>query len=137
MDVTCTFEDADVCCVLTNQDHIPIRPGVRDESNQLQIEFHDSRYYMASQLYTASNVNKGLIIPGQVAADFHESFVNQLKNVIAATRGTESLMVSGEAGLASLRAIESCYSQGAMLDMPWFSELEILRSQQIKNRRPR
>jgi predicted dehydrogenase len=108
-----------------------------DESNQLQIEFHDSRYYMASQLHTASNLNKGLIIPGQVAADFHESFVNQIKNVIAATRGTESLMVSGEAGLASLRAIESCYSQRAMLDMPWFSELEILRSQQIKNRRPR
>ena len=108
-----------------------------DEPNQFQIEFHDSRYYMAGQLHTTSNLNKSLIIPGPIAADFHQCFVNQIKNVLSAIRGTESLMVPGEAGLASLRAIESCYSQRAMLDMPWFSKLEILRSQQIKDRQPR
>jgi predicted dehydrogenase len=108
-----------------------------DESNQLQIEFHDSQYYMAGQLRTVSNLNRGLIIPGQVAGDFHQCFVSQIKNVMAAICGTESLMVPGEAGLASLRAIESCYSQRTMLDMPWFSELEILRSQRIKDRQPR
>jgi predicted dehydrogenase len=108
-----------------------------DEPNQLQIGFHDSRYYMAGQLHTTSNLNKDFIIPGQVAADFHQCFVNQIKNVISAMCGTESLMVPGEAGLASLRVIESCYSQRTMLDMPWFSELEILRSQRIKDRQPR
>ena len=108
-----------------------------DESNQLQIGFHDSSYYMASQLHTTSSLNQGLIIPGPVAADFHQCFVNQIKNVIAAIRGTESLMVPGEAGLASLRAIEYCYSQRALMDMPWFGELEILRAQQIKDRQLR
>ena len=108
-----------------------------NESNQLRIEFRDSRYYVTGQLHTNSDVKKGLTISGHVAGDFHQCFVGQIKNVIAATRGLESLMVSGEAGLASLRAIESCYSQRAMLELPWFSELEALRAQHIKNRQPR
>jgi predicted dehydrogenase len=105
-----------------------------DESNQVQIGFQDSNYYMASQSHTAGRLDEGLIVHGPVTADFHQCFVNQIKNVIAAIRGTESLMVPGEAGLASLRAIEYCYSQRALMDIPWFGELEILRAQQIKDR---
>ena len=108
-----------------------------DESNQLQIGFHDSSYYLEGQLHTTSRLNTGPINSGPVAADFHGCFINQIKNVVAAIRKTESLFVPGKAGLASLRAIEDCYSQRALMDMSWFGELEILRAHQIKDRQLR
>jgi predicted dehydrogenase len=107
-----------------------------DESNQLRIGFHDSPYSLESQLHQVKNMDNGLIVPGAVAADFHQCFVNQIKNVVAAIRGMEPLMVPGEAGLASLGAIERCYSQRALMNMPWFSEPELLRAQQIRDRQP-
>ena len=108
-----------------------------DESNQLQIRLQDSSYYVAGSCILLSSLDTDLIIPGPLAADFHQSFVNQMKNVIAAIRGTESLVVPGEAGLAGLKAIEYCYSQRVLMDMPWFEELEILRAQQIKDKQLR
>jgi predicted dehydrogenase len=108
-----------------------------DESNQLQLGLQDSSYYVAGELHTTSSLNTDLIIPGPLAADFHQSFINQMKNMIAAIRGTESLAVPGEAGLVGLKAIEYCYSQRVLMDMPWFEELEILRAQQIKDKQLR
>ncbi|HSL46405.1 MAG TPA: hypothetical protein VK897_23425, partial [Anaerolineales bacterium] len=84
-----------------------------------------------------SQTEKGLMTPAPVAADFHQCFLNQLQNVIAAVHGTEPLLVPGEAGLASLEAIESCYSQRALMDMPWLGELEMLRARQIMDMQPR
>ena len=104
-----------------------------DETNQLQIGFRDSNYYMASQLHDTMNMENGIIAPGPVAADFHKCFVNQLHNVTAAIRGTESLRIPGEAGLASLAGIENCYSQRTLIDMPWLDKHEILRAQEMKD----
>ena len=108
-----------------------------DESNQLRIGLHDSCYSLESQLHHVKSMDKGLIAPGPIASDFHQCFVEQIKNVIGAIRGTESLMVSGEAGLVSLRAIETCYSKRALMQMPWFGNSEILRAQQVKDERLR
>jgi predicted dehydrogenase len=108
-----------------------------DETSQLRIGFDDSRYSLESQLHHVKSMENGLIIPGAMGADFHESFVNQLQNVIAAVRGTEPLMVTGKAGLASLRAIETCYAQRRLLDMPWLSLQETLYALQIKDRQLR
>lgn len=108
-----------------------------DESNQIQIELYDSSYYVPGKLHTTGSLNMDVITPRPFAADFHQCFMNQMKNVIAAIRGTESLAVPGEAGLASLRAIESCYSQRVLMDMPWLGELEILRAQRIKDKQLR
>jgi predicted dehydrogenase len=105
-----------------------------DEANLLQIGFHDSSYYLAGQLHTTHGLNKGLIVPGPLAAEFHQAFTNQIKNMIAALRGTERLSVPGEEGLMSLRAIEYCYSQRALMDMPWLGEREILHARQIKDK---
>lgn len=105
-----------------------------DEANQLQIGFQESNYCMVGQLYTRNNTDdEGLSVPGTLAADFHQAFANQLQNVIAAVRGTESLLIPGESGLASLKAMEHCYSQRTLMAMPWLSEQEILAAQQIKD----
>jgi len=105
-----------------------------DEASQLRIGVPNSSYALVSQLQHVKNMENGLIVPGAMGADFHESFVNQLRNVIAAVRGTETLMVTGEAGLASLKAIETCYSQRRLMDMPWLSSRETLHARQIKDR---
>jgi predicted dehydrogenase len=106
-----------------------------DESNQLQIGLQDSSYYMVGQLPNMRKIDKGLISSGPLAADFHQSFANQLQNVIAAVRGTESLLVPGEAGIASLKAIEHCYSQRVLMNMPWLGEQEVVRVRQIMDMR--
>jgi predicted dehydrogenase len=108
-----------------------------DETNQLRIGVPDSRYSLVSQLHHTKSMENGLIVPGAIGADFHESFINQLQNVIAAVHGTEPLTVTGEAGLASLKAIETCYSQRRLLDMPWLGTRENLHAQQITNRQRR
>jgi predicted dehydrogenase len=105
-----------------------------DETNQLQIRLRDSKYYMASQLHTMnSSMVQDLMVHGPVAADFLQCFDNQLQNVIAAVRGTESLLVPGEAGLASLKAIDNCYSQRVLMDMPWLSAEEVVRAREVKD----
>lgn len=103
-----------------------------DEANQVQVGLRDSKYYMAGQLHTGSSMDTGRIAPGPVAADFHQSFVSQLQNVIGAIRGSESLLVPGEAALASLKAIDDCYSQRGLMDMPWLGKQEVARIQQIR-----
>lgn len=108
-----------------------------DETNQLRLGVPDSRYSLVSQLHHVKSMQNGLIIPGPIGADFHASFVDQLKNVIAAVRGTEPLTVTGEAGLASLKAIETCYFQRRLLDMPWLGTRENLHAQQNKDRQLR
>ena len=108
-----------------------------DESNQLQLGFHDSNYSIASQLHLRKSMDNGLIVPGPVAADFHQSFTNQLQNMIAAVRGTESLIVPGEAALSSLRSIDTCYSQRTLMNMPWLGEQEIVHALRMKDIQPR
>jgi predicted dehydrogenase len=104
-----------------------------DETNQLQIGLRNSNYYMESQLRDTIHMVNGITAPGPVAADFHQCFVDQLHNVIAAIGGTESLRIPGEAGIASLAAIENCYSQRALMDMPWLDKHETLRAQEMKD----
>ena len=108
-----------------------------DETSRLRMGFDESRYALESQLHHVKSMENGLIIPGAMGADFHESFGNQLGNVIAAVRGAEPLMVTGEAALTSLKAIETCYSQRRLLEMPWLSASEIIHAQQIKDRQLR
>lgn len=99
-----------------------------DETNKLQIRFNDSNYDLDGQLRQLKDSN--LFTSGPVAAEFDQCFLDQLKNVIAAIRGTESLVVSGESGLLSLNAIEHCYSNRRLMDMPWLAEQNNLLAMQ-------
>ena len=104
-----------------------------DETNQLKIGFPDLGYSLDGRIHNTSSMEKGLIFHGPVAADFHQCFVNQLKNMIAAIHGREPLAVPGQEGLLSLKAIDDCYSHRLVMDMPWLGEQEILRARQIKD----
>lgn len=99
-----------------------------DETNKLQIHFKDATYDLDGQLRQLKDNN--IFMSGPVAAEFDQCFLDQLKNVIAAIRGTEHLAVSGESGLCSLKAIDHCYSNRKLMDMPWLAEQATLLATQ-------
>jgi predicted dehydrogenase len=65
------------------------------------------------------------------AATYHQSFVKQLLNFVAASSGSEPLLVPGEEGIRSLLLIEKCYAAKKLMAMPWLSESESLRAREL------
>ena len=104
-----------------------------DETNKIRVEFFDTGYYLDADLRRMSRNGKNLIAPGPIAEDFHECFVNQLKNFIAAIHGTEELALPAEEGLRSLRMIDECYSHRSLIKMPWLGEQEVMRARQLQD----
>jgi predicted dehydrogenase/nucleoside-diphosphate-sugar epimerase len=51
--------------------------------------------------------------------DFAASFLAQLRNVVAAVEGTESLAVDPRDALEGMRLIERCYRGRSLMAMPW------------------
>jgi predicted dehydrogenase len=65
------------------------------------------------------------------SATFQRSFVGQIENVVAAMRGEQPLLVSGEEALPSLRLIAACYQQRSLLPMPWLGAAELARAREL------
>ena len=65
------------------------------------------------------------------AATYHQSFVNQILNFVYSAHGMESVHVSGNEGIRSLRLIEACYESRQLLPMPWLSDTEACRALQL------
>jgi hypothetical protein len=98
-----------------------------DETNKLQIHFHDSNFGLDGQLLDIKAMDNRFTL-GAGAAEFDQCFLNQLQNVMEAIHGAEGLVVPGESGLRSLKAIDTCYSNRKLMDMPWLAEEANLRA---------
>lgn len=92
-----------------------------DETTRLRLALPKTAYYLDSELRHWNPNGWHATAPGQRAEDFHECFVNQLKNVIAAIRGETPLVVAAEEGLRSLKVLETCYDGRSLMDMPWLA----------------
>lgn len=103
-----------------------------DETNKIQMEFTKTLYSLDSELHKLSRNGTSHVAPGPLAEDFHESFVSQLKNVIAAVRGKQVLAIPAGEGLRSLRVIDACYSHRSLMNMPWLGEQEAARARQLQ-----
>lgn len=64
-------------------------------------------------------------------SNFEQSFLGQLRNVMAALRGTEELAVPAAEGIASIELIEQCYRQRSLMALPWLDEREIARGREL------
>ena len=53
-----------------------------------------------------------------------QSFIEQIRNVVAAMQGRELLRVTGAEGIRSLRLIERCYANRRLMPMPWLTPSE-------------
>jgi len=59
---------------------------------------------------------------------YYEAIYYQLVQVLRAVRYGEAVPVDGEQGLASVRAIDTCYRQAAPLRLPWLAAAEQARA---------
>lgn len=70
---------------------------------------------------------------GPAVPGYYDCFAAQLRNVVAAIRGDETLCVPGTEARKSVALIEKCYRNRTLLEMPWFDETEIQRAQELAN----
>lgn len=100
------------------------------EADKVQIGLHSSSFALNAQLHNQIS-SHALPAVGTQSAGYHLSFVEQLRNAVAAARGEQEVLVSGEQGIQSLRLVERCYSRRSLLPMPWLSEQEHARAGQL------
>ena len=65
---------------------------------------------------------------GRRVANFEQSFVEQLRNVVASVRGDARPFVGGQEALAAVRLVESCYRHRTLMPMGWLNEVEAARA---------
>ena len=90
-----------------------------NESERLQIGVNSSAYVLKAQLHERRGDLRGI---GRRAVNFHQSFVNQIRDVIDAIRTAKRPTICGEEGLKSVKLIEQCYKQRRLISMPWLCE---------------
>ena len=71
---------------------------------------------------------------GRRVANFEQSFVEQLRNVVASVRGEELPFVGGQEGLAAVRLVEYCYRHRTVMPMGWLNEREKARAENSPGR---
>jgi predicted dehydrogenase len=90
----------------------------------------DSSSAMRGQLLTPLSPNLD-DVAAEVQPTNPQSFIQQLRNVLAAVRGEEKLLVPGEEGARSLRFIEACYREKKFLEQPWFTAEEAQQARKL------
>jgi predicted dehydrogenase len=100
------------------------------EAERVQIGFNDSPYAIDGQLFQSVAAGHYKLM-GASGANYRQSFVLQIKNVIASMRGEEELRVAGAAGLDNIRLIEKCYRTRKLMVMPWLSDGESRRAVEL------
>ena len=99
------------------------------EADRLELVWHESGH--VAELILREAMPGDPSEPGRPAANFEQSFVEQIRQVIAAARGEPSLMVDGAEALESLRLIQRCYGQRRLLRSDWMGEREIRAAQEL------
>ena len=101
-----------------------------NDANGLTVQFAGGTSALRSQLLTP--VSPDLDAPAsEIQPSNPQSFIRQLRNVLAAIRGEEKLLVPGEEGARSLRFIEACYREKQFLEQPWFTAEEAKQARQL------
>ncbi len=99
-----------------------------NQSNQLDITWHDIPFLLKGVLHDKPAIRRA---DSGIAATFHQSFTDLLRNVFAAVRNENKLAVSGEEGLFSQELIERCYTSRRLLDMDWMTDAELREAHRL------
>lgn len=62
-----------------------------------------------------------------------QSFGEQLRNVLRAIKGEDTLRVPGDEAIHSLRFVEACYGRRKLMDLPWLADDERSSAQRLGN----
>lgn len=97
----------------------------------LEMGISGTRYVLDAALYRtdATGSSGRARIRGY---NFEQSFVAQLRNVVAAVRGQEPLRVPAEEAIPGMRLMDRCYRSRSLLPMAWLSAAEVGRALQLQ-----
>jgi predicted dehydrogenase len=109
---------SNVFCIEFERGRVSWKVG---DANHLDIKLNGVPFDFYSELQASKSV----------AYNYHQSFVKQMLNFVSAARGLETVVVSGEEALRSLRLIELCYANKHLIAMPWLTDLETTRAQYL------
>jgi predicted dehydrogenase len=105
-----------------------------DVVDRIEWGLYDSDYGLDAEIRVMSNPawsaksELGLPVPR-----YMDCFETQLRNVIAAVQGVETLSVPGTEGRKCIDLIETCYNNRTLLAMPWLDETEMQRARELSN----
>jgi predicted dehydrogenase len=100
-----------------------------NEANRLTVQLAGAPAALQADLIDP--IRTDFLDQREIQATNPQSFIAQLRNVLSAIRGEESLFVSGEEGLRALRLIEECYRNRVLLAQPWLSPVEMSRAEEL------
>jgi predicted dehydrogenase len=99
-----------------------------DAPEELQLQFKGTEPVVVGRLHEQDS-SGGLPGAGRRVRTFEQSFIAQLRNVVAAVRGQGEPLVTGRDALAGLRLVERCYLHRTLMPMGWLNEREQARAQ--------
>ena len=125
-------------CPLPNRYVIECKKGwiayMCDVVDRIEWGLYDSDYGLNAEIRMMAAPTQTIIRKlGPAVPEYMDCFAAQLRNVVAAINGAETLCVPGTEARKSVALIEKCYSNRILLEMPWLDETEILRSQELAN----
>jgi predicted dehydrogenase len=103
-----------------------------DVVDRVQWGLRNSDWGLNAEIRTmAAGSRAGLPELGSSVPRFLDYYALQLRNVIAAIRGTEPLKVSVKDARKAVALIEKCYRTRKLLEMPWLDDAEIRRAREL------
>ena len=101
-----------------------------EEPEHLTLHFEGTAWVVSGRLHELPAVSSQ---PGagRRVANFEQSFVEQLRNVVASVRGEEQPFVGGQEALAAVRLVEHCYRHRTLIPMGWLNEREEARAETL------
>ena len=106
-----------------------------DAPGELQMQFNGTAPVVAGHLHE-HDASRGLPGPGRRVMTFEQSFIAQLRNVVAAVQGKDEAFVTGRDALAGLRLVERCYLHRSLMPMGWLNERERARAETLADDAP-
>ena len=100
-----------------------------NDANHLEVHLDGLPVSVRGDLIQISKKGE-LVIERGIGRTNPQSFIEQVRNVVAAKRGIEKLRIPADEGIRSLRLIERCYQNRQLLNMPWMTP-----NQEIEARR--
>jgi predicted dehydrogenase len=105
-----------------------------DVVNRIEWGFRNSELGLSSEIRTMATATRvGMCQLGAAVPGYIDCFAAQLRNVVGAIRGTDSLRVSSKDARKVVALIEKCYRNRTLLEMPWLGDLEMRRARELAN----
>ncbi len=101
------------------------------QQNTLEIGLHSTQLAINAHVCTTAYIDGIVRTNSQGTFNINDSFVAQIKNVVASIKGQEELVAPGSQAKMSIELIEDCYQNKTLLSMPWLTDVELKLASQL------